>query len=261
MRMRGGVRAACARAHADLHHGVFQVLRRRGVQAGGAGASYKAPAPKLASSPGIAIVTTWRAKPAEGGQKAHGILGPQHAADQIKRPLDVLFQIRHGARDGRRAMRIVPAVQPDFGIFRRLFHQRTGCRRCNRAGHSTVRRPFSIAPSVAPSPPACASAGDGDARHSRSDGARSAAAAADPADPSRPHRPCGHVPGAPKKSWPNTKTGAPSASARRKMTSRGSRPAARHQRHAGLDDAGFLGGDGGQSCAQEFRDDPGRPAG
>ena len=51
---------------------------------------------------------------------------------------------------GGGAMRIVSAVEPDFRALRRQLDQRPVVRRCRRAGHSTVRRPCSIAASLAP---------------------------------------------------------------------------------------------------------------
>ena len=188
----------------------------------------------------------------------------QHAADEIERPVARSSRSAMARDDRGGAMRIVPAVEPDFGALRRASHQRPVRQPLQ------PRRPFhgaqalSRSPRPRPSPlrPRMAQRRRWRRRHSRSGGGRSVWAAADRAGPSRPDRPCGHVPGGRRN--PGRRRRPARSACRRGAGSRRAAISSCGPTTTGtprLDDAGLLGRDGGDVVAQKFADDRGRPAG
>ena len=204
------------------------------------------------------------AKPAEGGQKAHGILGLQHAADQIKRPLDLFLQIGDGARYGRRAMRIVAAIEPDLGVVRR--DPPPAARGSGAAAAPAIRRCAGLVRSRHPSPQFAVRHGAAPAMATRgifdlmaADQFRQRQIEQSRLDP---HRPCGHVPGGRRNPGRTRRPARPARSARRRMTSRGiSSCGPTTSGTRGLMMPAFSAAMAASVVARGIPDDPVRPAG
>ena len=153
-----------ARPGVHLHHRVLQIVGGRGVEAHGARSIIKL---ARAARGRFAVDLHRRHMPrqtTERLQESARIFRLQHAADQIEWLGRTLFEIRHCTGNSGGAVRIVPAIEPDFGIRRRQRNQRA-------LGQALQpRRPFHLAQSGfdgafhRPTRPRMAQGRDGDGR-------------------------------------------------------------------------------------------------
>ena len=115
--MRGGGSRSSLRAASKRFGEIVAAGRRRGRWRARHRRRASALMPFSAVGTGTAI--TPARQPGEIAQEAGAILGRQHADDQHQRPRHALLQIGKRGGDGAAAVRIVPAVEPQFAARRR----------------------------------------------------------------------------------------------------------------------------------------------